>query len=158
MTANVRQTDTVQRCLACEKCYKITGCYNNCVAAQEPLSYTDKSADKEFPVALNGGRMAVIALAPEARRDEEQEFFHSGHRQLAGRPMEIATLTRSQISAAGELTEGEPHRGAISTLPTPASPPSAGGGEVLANGRHVRIAATPAHAATDNGLRFASSF
>jgi len=65
MTANVQQTDTVQQFLAYEKCYKITGGYNNCVAAHEPLSYTDKyPLTKNAWVALNGGRMAEVALAP----------------------------------------------------------------------------------------------
>ena len=70
MIANPQQTDTVQQFLAYEKCYKITGGYNNCVAAHEPLSYT-----KGYPltqnswVGLNGSRMAEIALAPgEASR------------------------------------------------------------------------------------------
>jgi glyoxylase-like metal-dependent hydrolase (beta-lactamase superfamily II) len=65
MTANVQQTDTVQQFLAYERCYKITGGYNNCVAAHEPLSYTDKyPLTKNAWVALNGGRMAEVALAP----------------------------------------------------------------------------------------------
>src|SRR6266481_421197 len=65
MTANVQQTDTVQQFLAYEKCYKITGGYSNCVSAHEPLSYTDKyPLTKNSWVALNGGRMAEIALAP----------------------------------------------------------------------------------------------
>ena len=65
MIANPQQTDTVQQFLAYEKCYKITGGYNNCVAAHEPLSYTDKyPLTKNSWVALNGGRMAEIALAP----------------------------------------------------------------------------------------------
>jgi glyoxylase-like metal-dependent hydrolase (beta-lactamase superfamily II) len=65
MTANVQQTDTVQQFLAYEKCYKITGGYENCVAAHEPLSYTDKyPITKNSWTALNGGRMAEIALAP----------------------------------------------------------------------------------------------
>ena len=38
MPANIQQTDTVQQMLAYEKCYKITGGYNNCVAAHEPLT------------------------------------------------------------------------------------------------------------------------
>ena len=41
MVANVQQTDSVQQFLAYEKCYQITGGYENCVAAHEPLSYTD---------------------------------------------------------------------------------------------------------------------
>jgi len=65
MVANVQQTDSVQQFLAYEKCYKITGGYNNCVAAHEPLSYTDKyPLTKNAWVALNGGRMAEVALAP----------------------------------------------------------------------------------------------
>jgi glyoxylase-like metal-dependent hydrolase (beta-lactamase superfamily II) len=65
MTANVQQTDTVQQFLAYEKCYKITGGYENCVAAHEPLTYTDKyPLTKNSWTALNGGRMAEIALAP----------------------------------------------------------------------------------------------
>ena len=36
MVANVQQTDSVQQFLAYEKCYKITGGYENCVAAHEP--------------------------------------------------------------------------------------------------------------------------
>jgi glyoxylase-like metal-dependent hydrolase (beta-lactamase superfamily II) len=64
MVANVQQTDSVQQFLAYEKCYKITGGYENCVAAHEPLSYTD-----EYPLTKNswegpnGSRMAEIALA-----------------------------------------------------------------------------------------------
>ena len=65
MVANVQQTDSVQQFLAYEKCYKITGGYERCVAAHEPLSYTDKyPLTKNSWVALNGGRMAEIALAP----------------------------------------------------------------------------------------------
>jgi glyoxylase-like metal-dependent hydrolase (beta-lactamase superfamily II) len=65
MVANVQQTDSVQQFLAYEKCYKITGGYENCVAAHEPLSYTDKyPLTKNSWVALNGGRMAELALAP----------------------------------------------------------------------------------------------
>ena len=68
MVANVQQTDSVQQFLAYEKCYKITGGYENCVAAHEPLSYTDKyPITKNSWVALNGGRMAEIALAPGER-------------------------------------------------------------------------------------------
>jgi len=64
MTANVQQTDTVQQFLAYEKCYKITGGYQNCVAAHEPLSYTDAyPITKNSWVAINGGRMAEVALA-----------------------------------------------------------------------------------------------
>jgi hypothetical protein len=40
MTANVLQTDTVLQ-FRLRECYKITGGYNNCVAAHEPLSFTD---------------------------------------------------------------------------------------------------------------------
>jgi glyoxylase-like metal-dependent hydrolase (beta-lactamase superfamily II) len=65
MVANIQQTDSVQQFLAYEKCYKITGGYENCVAAHEPLSYTDKyPITKNSWVALNGGRMAEVALAP----------------------------------------------------------------------------------------------
>src|SRR5258707_15452585 len=65
MTANVQQTDTVEQFLAYEKCYKITGGYNNCVAAHEPLSYTDKyPITKNSWVALNGGRMAENTPGP----------------------------------------------------------------------------------------------
>ena len=65
MVANVQQTDSVQQFLAYEKCYKITGGYENCVAAHEPLSYTDKyPLTKNSWVGLNGSRMAEIALAP----------------------------------------------------------------------------------------------
>ena len=73
MVANLQQTDTVQQFLAYEKCYKITGGYENCVAAHEPLSYTDKyPITKNSWVALNGGRMAEIALAPgESRASRE---------------------------------------------------------------------------------------
>jgi glyoxylase-like metal-dependent hydrolase (beta-lactamase superfamily II) len=65
MAANIQQTDTVQQFLAYEKCYKITGGYNNCVSAHEPLSYTDKyPLTKNAWVGLNGSRMAEITLAP----------------------------------------------------------------------------------------------
>jgi glyoxylase-like metal-dependent hydrolase (beta-lactamase superfamily II) len=65
MVANVQQTDSVQQFLAYEKCYNITGGYENCVAAHEPLSYTDKyPLTKNSWVGINGSRMAEIALAP----------------------------------------------------------------------------------------------
>jgi len=65
MAANIQQTDTVQQFLAYEKCYKITGGYQNCVAAHEPLSYTEGyPLTKNSWVAINGGRMAEIALVP----------------------------------------------------------------------------------------------
>jgi len=64
MIANPQQTDTVQQFLAYEKCYKITGGYQNCVCAHEPLSYTDKyPLTKNSWVGINGSRMAEIALA-----------------------------------------------------------------------------------------------
>ena len=54
--ANIQQTDSVQQFLAYEKCYKITGGYQNCVAAHEPLSYTDKyPLTKNSWVGMNGG-------------------------------------------------------------------------------------------------------
>ncbi|MFO1321848.1 MAG: MBL fold metallo-hydrolase [Burkholderiales bacterium] len=62
--ANVQQTDSVQQFLAYEKCYKVTGGYQNCVAAHEPLSYSDKyPLTKNSWVGINGGRLAEIALA-----------------------------------------------------------------------------------------------
>ena len=65
MIANPQQTDTVQQFLAYEKCYKITGGYQNCVCAHEPLSYTDKyPLTKNSWVGMNGARLAEIALAP----------------------------------------------------------------------------------------------
>lgn len=64
MIANPQQTDTVQQFLAYEKCYKITGGYQNCVAGHEPGSYTDKyPLTKNSWVAINGGRMAEVVLA-----------------------------------------------------------------------------------------------
>jgi glyoxylase-like metal-dependent hydrolase (beta-lactamase superfamily II) len=63
--ANPQQTDTVQQFLAYEKCYRITGGYENCVAAHEPLSYSDKyPLTKNSWVGINGSRMAEVALAP----------------------------------------------------------------------------------------------
>ncbi len=63
--ANIQQTDSVQQFLAYEKCYKVTGGYQNCVAAHEPLSYSDKyPLTKNHWVGMNGGRLAEIALAP----------------------------------------------------------------------------------------------
>src|SRR4051812_49261562 len=68
MPANIQQTDTVQQMLGYEKCYKITGGYQNCVAAHEPLSYTDK-----YPLTKNswtdssGTHYAELALAPGER-------------------------------------------------------------------------------------------
>jgi hypothetical protein len=65
MTANIQQTDTVQQFLAYEKCYKITGGYQNCVAAHEPLSYSDKyPLTKTWWAGPNDSRLAEIALAP----------------------------------------------------------------------------------------------
>jgi len=64
MIANPQQTDTVQQFLAYEKCYKITGGYQNCVAGHDPGSYTDKyPLTKNSWVGINGSRMAEIALA-----------------------------------------------------------------------------------------------
>lgn len=63
--ANVQQTDSVQQFLAYEKCYKVTGGYQNCVAAHEPLSYSDKyPLTKNSWVGMNGARLAEITLAP----------------------------------------------------------------------------------------------
>jgi hypothetical protein len=68
MVANVQQTDSVQQFLAYEKCYKITGGHENCVAAHEPLSYTDKyPLTKNSWEGPNGSRMAEIALASGER-------------------------------------------------------------------------------------------
>jgi hypothetical protein len=55
MATNIHQTDTVQQFLAYEKCYRITGGYDNCVAAHEPLSSTDM-----YPLTKNAesARMA----------------------------------------------------------------------------------------------------
>jgi len=65
MIANPQQTDTVQQFLAYEKCYKITGGYQNCVCAHEPLSYTEGyPLTKNSWVGINGSRMAEITLAP----------------------------------------------------------------------------------------------
>ncbi len=65
MIANPQQTDTVQQFLAYEKCYKVTGGYQNCIAAHEPLSYTEKyPITKNSWVGINGSRMAEIVLAP----------------------------------------------------------------------------------------------
>ena len=63
--ANIQQTDSVQQFLAYEKCYKITGGYQNCVSGHEPHSYTDKyPLTKNAWVGMNGGRLAEIALEP----------------------------------------------------------------------------------------------
>jgi len=63
--ANPQQTDTVQQFLAYEKCYKITGGYQNCVTGHEPLSYSDGyPLTKNAWVGMNGARLAEIALAP----------------------------------------------------------------------------------------------
>jgi glyoxylase-like metal-dependent hydrolase (beta-lactamase superfamily II) len=68
MVANIQQTDSVQQFLAYEQCYKITGGYEHCISAHEPLSYTDKyPVTANSWVALNGGRMAELALAPGER-------------------------------------------------------------------------------------------
>ncbi len=65
MIANPQQTDTVQQFLAYEKCYKITGGYQNCVAAHEPLSYSEKyPLTRNSWVGPNGSRAAEIVLAP----------------------------------------------------------------------------------------------
>ena len=64
MIANPQQTDTVQQFLAYEKCYKITGGYQNCVAAHEPTTYTDAyPLTKNSWVGLNGAHVAEITLA-----------------------------------------------------------------------------------------------
>jgi glyoxylase-like metal-dependent hydrolase (beta-lactamase superfamily II) len=73
MVANVQQTDSVQQFLAYEKCYKITGGYENCVAAHEPLSYTDDyPLTKNSWVGMNGSRMAEITLAPGEKSRKPQ--------------------------------------------------------------------------------------
>jgi len=66
--ANPQQTDTVQQFLAYEKCYNVTGGYQNCVAAHEPLSYSAKyPLTRNSWVGMNGGRLAEITLAPGER-------------------------------------------------------------------------------------------
>jgi glyoxylase-like metal-dependent hydrolase (beta-lactamase superfamily II) len=73
MVANVQQTDSVQQFLAYEKCYKITGGYENCVSAHEPLSYTDKyPLTKNSWEGPNGSRMAEISLVPGERSRKPQ--------------------------------------------------------------------------------------
>ena len=68
MIANPQQTDTVQQFLAYEKCYKITGGFENCVAAHEPLSYSDKyPLTKNWWVGPNDSRLAEVSLAPGER-------------------------------------------------------------------------------------------
>ena len=68
MIANPQQTDTVQQFLAYEKCYKITGGYEHCVSAHEPLSYSEG-----YPLTMNSwvgpnaSRAAEIVLAPGER-------------------------------------------------------------------------------------------
>ena len=68
LVANVQQTDSVQQFLAYERCYLITGGYQNCLAAHEPTSYTP-----EYPltqnswVGPNGSRGAELVLAPGER-------------------------------------------------------------------------------------------
>lgn len=65
MVANVQQTDTVQQFLAYEKCYRITGGFDNCVSAHEPLSYSDNyPLTKNWWAGPNGSRLAEVALAP----------------------------------------------------------------------------------------------
>src|SRR5262249_20753184 len=60
--------------LAYEKCYKITGGYQNCISAHEPLTYTDGyPITKNSWVALNGGRMAEIALGAGEKSHKPQE-------------------------------------------------------------------------------------
>ena len=49
MPANIQQTDTVQQFLAYEKCYNITGGYDNCVVRPRALVlHRQVSADQEF--------------------------------------------------------------------------------------------------------------
>ena len=64
----LKPNGTVQQFIAYEKCYKVTGGYQNCVAAHEPLSYTDKyPLTKNSWMGPNGSRMAEITLAPGER-------------------------------------------------------------------------------------------
>ena len=88
MVANVQQTNSVQQFLAYEKCYKITGGYENCVAAHEPLSYTDKyPLTKNSWEGPNGSRMAEIALARRrALAQALSQVFGSLLLRGAGRP------------------------------------------------------------------------
>jgi glyoxylase-like metal-dependent hydrolase (beta-lactamase superfamily II) len=68
MIANPQQTDTVQQFLAYEKCYRITGGFENCVAAHEPLSYSDGyPLTKTWWVGPNDSRLAEVSLAPGER-------------------------------------------------------------------------------------------
>jgi glyoxylase-like metal-dependent hydrolase (beta-lactamase superfamily II) len=65
LAANIQQTDTVQQFLAYERCYKVTGGYENCVAAHEPLSYTEGyPLTANSWVGPNGSRGAEVTLAP----------------------------------------------------------------------------------------------
>jgi hypothetical protein len=66
--ANVQQTDSVQQFLAYEKCYKITGGFQNCVAAHEPLSYSDGyPLTKNWWAGPNDSRLAEVTLASGER-------------------------------------------------------------------------------------------
>jgi hypothetical protein len=65
MAANIQQTDTVQQFLAYEKCYQITGGFQNCLSAHEPKSYTEGyPALADSWVGPNGSRGAEVVLAP----------------------------------------------------------------------------------------------
>jgi len=66
MMANPQSSaDTAQQFLAYEKCYKLTGGYNNCISGHEPTSYTaDYPITKNSWVGANGARLAEITLAP----------------------------------------------------------------------------------------------
>jgi hypothetical protein len=66
MIANPQSSaDTAQQFLAYEKCYKITGGYQNCIAGHEPTSYTaDYPITANSWVGVNGARLAEISLAP----------------------------------------------------------------------------------------------
>jgi glyoxylase-like metal-dependent hydrolase (beta-lactamase superfamily II) len=72
LVANIQQTDTIQQFLAYEKCYVLTSTsqknsFNNCIAAHEPVSYTDA-----YPITANWwnipkgncSRAAELVLAP----------------------------------------------------------------------------------------------
>ena len=67
MPANIEETEHGAAILAYEQCYKITGGYQNCVAAHEPYRTPTSIHCKNSWVGPNGSRMAEIALAPRER-------------------------------------------------------------------------------------------
>jgi glyoxylase-like metal-dependent hydrolase (beta-lactamase superfamily II) len=125
--ANIQQTDTVQQFLAYEKCYKITGGYQNCVSAHEPTSYTSN-----YPLTTNcwtgpnGSRGAEVTLAPG--ESSRKPAGGSGCARAAGAPP--AAVAAVAPKPAAPAVPAAPGPAAAPAAPAPRAAPAAAPAQV----------------------------